>query len=179
MTASWTVIYRDLLLPLGPSNPSQGACDTLHDAIIYSGHSKAIGKFLPNLFGLFLASRPNLYGKRKVEFHVGIPSMVRPGRIELPTSRLSAECSNQLSYERVIVRGRNHTELLRYDPCDTLSWDDIVYSRHILRTYHTPTPGGCDTSSIESSPSDVLPIVCFLFPGLKSTTAVSAFCPEE
>ena len=56
---------------------------------------------------------PNFFGVRQLPRHRSFPaapcvakrqSMVGPGRLELPTPRLSSVCSNQLSYGPILVK---------------------------------------------------------------------------
>ena len=53
---------------------------------------------------------PNFFGVRQLPRHRPFPihirklQMVGPGRLELPTPRLSSVCSNQLSYGPILVK---------------------------------------------------------------------------
>lgn len=64
---------------------------------------------------------PNFFGVRQLPRHRSFPaapcvakrrSMVGPGRLELPTPRLSSVCSNQLSYGPILVKPVQTTQKL-------------------------------------------------------------------
>lgn len=67
---------------------------------------------------------PNFFGVRQLPRHRLFPaapcvakrrSMVGPGRLELPTPRLSSVCSNQLSYGPILVKPVQTAKTIRID----------------------------------------------------------------
>ena len=69
-----------------------------------------ISSIAPNFFGVRQLPRHRLFPT-----HIRLRQMVGPGRLELPTPRLSSVCSNQLSYGPILVKPVRTTKTVRID----------------------------------------------------------------